>query len=350
MRISLSYIVVPFLLLTFSASAKPGIDFNDYKGVVHQRPCFSGPFGDYTGWRESLINRNPEHKTEKQKETARQRFSKNISRQEYNYYKENLTCAWFQYLVDGKKVNGYVIKKKSNALLPVLIYNRGGNGNYGGMVFGNFFRRLFPIADQGFVIIGSQYRGTFMKERDAAFDDQFGGADVDDVLELLNIIPYIEGADASRVGIFGSSRGGMQTLLALKAGANVKAAAVMASPTDLQALLSDRPDMENVYKERIPGYGTNNGKVLHQRSAVKWVKKLNKNVPLLVLHGQNDTRVNANQSLILATILQQHNHPYKLVIYPRDDHGLRLHRDEVNNELTSWFTSYLQDDKSGKPD
>ena len=53
----------------------------------------------------------------------------------------------------------------------------------------------------------------------------------------------------------------------------------------------------------------------------------------MVIYGQNDTRVNANQSLAFANVLQKQHHPYKLIIYPRDDHGLNGHRDEVNDEL-----------------
>ena len=182
-----------------------------------------------------------------------------------------------------------------------------------------------------------------MKEIDAAFDDQFGGADVDDVLELLAVIPHIEGVDASRVGMLGSSRGGMQTLLALKAGANVKAAAILGAPTDLLAWLSDRPDMEEVFTKRISGYAGGKEKTLKQRSGVEWVDELDSNVPILVMHGQNDARVNANQSLAFASVLQQHNHPYKLVIYPGDDHGLNGHREEVNDELVKWFNRFLKE-------
>lgn len=331
------------LLFVFPATAQPLIDFGEYKNISHQRPCFSGSFGEYTTWRDTLINRNPNYKTEDDRKKARLRFGQDFPREQYNYFKKNLTCNWFQYPVDGGKVNGYIIRKNlpESTKLPVLVYNRGGNGNYGGMVFGALFKRLFPIADRGFVIIGSQYRGTFMKEPDASFDDQFGGEDVNDVVELFKLIPHIDGVDNDHVGMFGGSRGGMQTFLALKAGVNVEAVAVLAAPTDLLAGLTDRPEMENVYKHRIPDYESNKQKALGARSVVAWVDKLDKRIPMLVLHGQNDKRVSANQSLALANVLQQHNHPYKLIIYPGDDHGLNGHRDEVNNELVDWFKQHF---------
>lgn len=333
------FIATLVVLFAYTATAQPLIDFGEYKKISHQRPCFSGPFGEYASWRDTLINRNSNYKTEGDRKKAKLRFHQDFPREQYDYFKESLTCNWFQYDVDGGKVNGYIIRKNmaEGAKLPVLVYNRGGNGNYGGMVFGALFKRLFPIADEGFVIIGSQYRGTFMKEPDTSFDDQFGGEDINDVVELFNMIPHIDGVNNNNIGMFGGSRGGMQTFLALKAGINVKAVAVLAAPTDLLTGLSDRPEMERVYNHRIPDYKSNKQDVLKKRSVVAWVDKLDKNIPILLLHGQNDKRVSANQSLALAGVLQQHGHPYKLVIYPRDDHGLNRHSDEVNDELVNWF-------------
>ena len=74
-------------------------------------------------------------------------------------------------------------------------------------------RNLFPIANQGFVIIGSQYRGTGSKNN---LLDEFGGKDVNDVTALLDYIPSIKDADPERIGMYGASRGGMQTHLVLK--------------------------------------------------------------------------------------------------------------------------------------
>jgi hypothetical protein len=58
-------------------------------------------------------------------------FDSMFGEERFNRYKNNLTYRTFKYLVDGNTVNGYVIKPKlSKHKLPVLIYNRGGNGNF----------------------------------------------------------------------------------------------------------------------------------------------------------------------------------------------------------------------------
>ncbi|WP_415837718.1 alpha/beta hydrolase family protein, partial [Shewanella livingstonensis] len=234
----------------------------------------------------------------------------------------------------------YIIKPKINLeKLPVLVYNRGGNGNFGGVVFGSMMQNLFPIANEGFVIIGSQYRGTFTKNPSA--HDEFGGSDVNDVTALLDYIPSIEGADEQRIGMYGASRGGMQTHLALKKTSKIKAIATIAGTTDLLKELDFRPAMEKVYANRIPYYDKNKVAELERRSVLKWVSELSPNIPILLLHGENDKRVSAKNSIELASALTKNSIPHKLIIYPNDNHGLMQNKEKANKELVSWFREYL---------
>ena len=260
--------------------------------------------------------------------------------EKFNLYKDNLSCRTFNYQVDGNLVKGYIIKPKlAKKKLPVLVYNRGGNGNYGGVFFGSMMRNLFPIAHEGFVIIGSQYRGTF--NDNSSVQDEFGGKDVDDVTTLFKYIPHIEGADAQRVGMYGASRGGMQTFLTLKQATNVKAVATIAGNSDLLKGLTYRPSMENVFIHRIPNYQQNKVAELEKRSVLKWINKLPTNVPILLLHGTNDKRVSVKHSIDLAEALSKNNLPHKLVLYPEDDHGLKNNKEKANRELVSWFRKHL---------
>jgi dipeptidyl aminopeptidase/acylaminoacyl peptidase len=155
-------------------------------------------------------------------------------------------------MVGEVKVKGYLIIPKTAKNLPVLIYNRGGNGNYGAMVFGNMMGTLFPIAENGFAIIGSQYRGTF--ERSPSHDDEFGGNDIHDVIALEKILQSIKEIDINKVGMLGGSRGAMQTLMASKSMPSLKAIALRSGNFDLEKDLEFRPKMESVYEKRIPNY------------------------------------------------------------------------------------------------
>lgn len=330
--------IISLAFATFYTQASKLI--NDER-VIDQKNCFSGIFANYDSWRNFMKTKY--EKRAKSKEVVIKKlawFDSIFGTEKFNQYKSKLTCSNFKYTVDGNTVNGYVIKPKtSTSKLPVLIYNRGGNGNYGGVVFGTMMNFLFPIANEGFVIVGSQYRGTFV--RDSSVHDEFGGSDVNDVVALLNFIPNINGADEQRIGMYGGSRGGMQTHLATKETNKIKAIATLAGATDLLKELKFRPAMENVYIKRIPNYEQNKIAELEKRSVLKWVDKLSPNIPILLLHGENDKRVSVNNSIEFANALTKYNIPHKLVVYPGDNHGLNINKSKADAEVVNWFKKYL---------
>ncbi|WP_065187530.1 alpha/beta hydrolase family protein [Shewanella woodyi] len=332
------YILV-FSLVIASFGAQASNLINDER-IKKQTDCFSKIFSDYDAWRgfiEKKYRKRAKSDTKVEQKLAQ--FDAIFGKEKFNYFKDKLACRNFEYSVDGQAVYGYVIKPKlAKNDLPVLIYNRGGNGGFGGVVLGAMIQNLFPIADKGFVIIGSQYRGTFTKDDSL---DQFGGKDVDDVIALLDYIPNIEGADHNRIGMYGASRGGMQTYLATKRIKNIKAIATLAGPSDLLKGLTYRPKMEKVFKHRIPDYEKNKVSELEKRSVLSWVDELSADVPILLLHGTNDKRVSVNHSIDLADALSKHKIPHKLVLYPEDNHGLMQNKEKANIELVNWFREYL---------
>jgi dipeptidyl aminopeptidase/acylaminoacyl peptidase len=309
--------------------------------ITDEKSCFTWVFTDYASWRNWMEKKfKRKIKSEEKLKQALNQFDSRFGKKKFDFYQSNLYCSTFNYSVDGNTVKGYIIKPKAlKGKLPVLIYNRGGNGNFGGVVFASMMHNLFPIANEGFVIIGSQYRGTFTKNPSAY--DEFGGSDVNDVTALLNYIPSIEGADEKRIGMYGASRGGMQTHLAMKKVKNIKAIATIAGESDLLKGLTYRPEMEKVLKHRIPDYEENKVAELEKRSVLNWAADLSPNVPILLLHGTNDKRVSVNHSIDLAASLKKNNIPHKLVLYPDDNHGLMKNKEQANKELVSWFRKYL---------
>jgi dipeptidyl aminopeptidase/acylaminoacyl peptidase len=76
--------------------------------------------------------------------------------------------------------------------------------------------------------VASQYRGNAGGEG----KEEFGGRDVDDVLNLIKLLISLPQADAKRIGMYGWSRGGMMTYQALARSDQVAAAIVGAGVTD----------------------------------------------------------------------------------------------------------------------
>ncbi len=85
------------------------------------------------------------------------------------------------------------------------------------------------MAALGYVVIASQYRGG----PDSEGKDEFVGADIYDVLNLLPALTQIPNADTSMICIHGWSRGGMMVYLAIKKTNRFKAAVVSAGASDL---------------------------------------------------------------------------------------------------------------------
>ncbi|WP_448547580.1 alpha/beta hydrolase family protein [Thalassotalea fusca] len=310
--------------------------------ILGEVNCFSDHFSSYENFKGMLLNKR-KTQTKEEVKTAEERIDKLFGgKEQFEAYKTQLECRFFAYDVDGVTVNGYLIKPKSqpNEKLPVLVYNRGGNGNFGAKVFGHLYLQFFPIVQKGFILIGSQYRGT--GEQNPINQDEFGGVDVQDVTTLIDIIPSIKDADPKRIGMFGASRGGMQTFLTLKTdkGPQVKAAAAIAGASDLEKGLVQRPEMERVYKARIPQYAKNKTDELLKRSVIKWVKDI-PNIPVLLLHGDADRRVDVEHSIELAKKFDDNNITNKLVIYPKGSHSLMEYNAQVNEELVNWFKRYL---------
>jgi dipeptidyl aminopeptidase/acylaminoacyl peptidase len=257
-------------------------------------------------------------------------------------YLEDIEMYAITYLSEGLKVKGLLVKPKGKEKLPAIIYNRGGNREFGQLVISTGLLTLGEIAKEGYVVIASQYRGVVGGEG----QEQFGGDDINDVLALIDVLAEIEEADTQRIGMLGWSRGGMMTYLALAKSDKIKAAAVGGAVSDLEAMVQDRPDFEeHVLGELIPQYKENRATELARRSALQWADQLNAKTPILILHGTSDWRVKPEQSLKMAMELNRLRRPYRLIMFEGGDHGISEHRDERTAQVLSWFNRYLKNDE-----
>ncbi|BDS15049.1 alpha/beta hydrolase family protein [Aureispira anguillae] len=260
---------------------------------------------------------------------------------------EEVEVEEITYRSNDLKIEAYVAMPKKAGKYPVIIYNRGGNRDFGAL---QLFKgkRKYPVAygfsqlaKEGYIVIGCNYRGCGKSEG----KDEFGGSDVNDVLNLIEVVKELPKADASRIGMYGWSRGGMMTYLTLLKTDQIKAAIVGGAPSDKTTI--ERPQMEQgVYAELIPNYWENKEAELKKRSAYYFANQFSKDVPILILHGNSDWRVKSTHALKMALALDEHRVPYRLKIFEGGDHGLRAFRKEVNKEVLSWFDRFL---KKGEP-
>ena len=113
--------------------------------------------------------------------------------------------------------------------------------------------------------------------------------------------------------MFGWSRGGMMTYLALKSSNRIKTAVIGNGATDLFLSIKNRPDLEqNPISECIPNYWETKEEALKKRSAIFWPESLNKESSLLLICGTQDKRVDYHQSINMADKLEAIGYDYEL--------------------------------------
>lgn len=279
---------------------------------------------------------------------------------------ENLAGVRLERIVygsDGLEVEGFLALPSETppAPLPCVIYNRGGNREFGALTAARAAVWMGRIARRGYVVVASNYRGNgefgsveYPPERTCSEGEaiggrgreEFGGADLHDVLALIPLLESLPEADAQRIGLFGWSRGGMMTYLALKASDRFQAAIVGGGLSDMELSREDRPEMiEHVYAELIPGWEdeAKRAAAIEARSAVRWADQLPATTPILLLHGGADWRVAPSQALAMAQALLAARRPYRLVLFEGGDHGLTEHRAEVDRLIDQWLDHYVRD-------
>ena len=236
-------------------------------------------------------------------------------------------------------MTGYLLRPKGLGPFPVIIFNRGGHESFQELTDAVLVHGLARMASWGYVVAASQYRGADGGEG----HDEFGGRDVDDVMNLLRVLDHEQHADTSRLGIFGWSRGGLMTYLVLARTDRFRATVVGGGISDAFAWVDARPEMETIFRGIIPGFDKDRTSALEARSPVRWADKICPNTLILILHGSADWRVEPRQSVEMAAQLIRLRHPVRLTVFEGGDHAIHEHTDEVDLLIRRWFDRYVRD-------
>lgn len=197
------------------------------------------------------------------------------------------------------------------------------------------------LASHGFAVFLPNPRGSDGQGADfarAAIND-WGGADFQDVQDGLDDLIARKIADPNRLGIGGWSYGGFMSAWAVTHSHRFKTAVIGAGVTDLlsMARTTDTPDFPWDYFGDVPA----NIAKYDATSSVRFLDKVE--VPVLVLHGEADTRVPIEQGRHFYEGLRLLGKPAEMVRYPREPHWFREreHQTNVQQRVLDWFQRYL---------
>ena len=229
---------------------------------------------------------------------------------------ENIRTYQILYRVDGCTVAAYVSVPNdyTENTRPLIIFNRGGNGNFGAYS-AEEIGMMAQLTDC--VVIASQYRET----KPGTGTDEFGGADVADVLFWVDRVKDMGFVDHQNVYMVGGSRGGMQTCLALRADKDrvIRAAVCVSGIYDLFATYEQRADMRDMLNYRVGGTPTSAPEKYEARSPIRFVDEIQ--VPLLMIHSTGDEKVAYSQAADFAEAMQTAGKSCELITRETASHG-----------------------------
>jgi dipeptidyl aminopeptidase/acylaminoacyl peptidase len=255
----------------------------------------------------------------------------------WGYEVANRICTYkFFYNSDNEKVKGFLsFPKENNDKLPVIIWNRGGNNKSG--LLDDFLASgiLGEIASWGYIVFASQYRE----------NDDFGGKEINDVLNLLEEAKKFEFSDSNKIGMEGWSRGGMMSYLTLAKTSDIKCCIIVAGLSNLIRNEGKNSILAKVYRNH---FGTDDNeefiKRKKDRSAEFWTDKIDKNTNILFIHSVADDKVSAEDSVEMYKKLSgvNINTKYELKLINGGDHYLRKERKNISLIRKKWFDNYLK--------
>lgn len=203
---------------------------------------------------------------------------------------------------------------------PCIIYNRGGNREYGA----NQASDIAYLAETSEkIVFASQYRGV----GGGTGKDEFGGTDLEDVLQLIDLCEAFSFVDMEQLYMMGISRGGMMTYMAVREDDRIKKAVVVSGLADAFMSYEDREDMEEVFHELVGGTPEELPEEYEKRSATYWADEIN--CPVLIIHSKLDERVSYAEAEKMAQCLCNAGKEYQFVTYEDDVHGLHSEDFEI---------------------
>ncbi len=197
------------------------------------------------------------------------------------------------------------------------------------------------LASHGYVVLlpnprGSDGQGSAFAQVVGA---DWGGMDYQDILDGVDMLVAQKIADPTRLGIGGWSYGGFMAAWAVTHGDRFKAAVAGAAPTDLAAFarITDTPDFPLGYLGDLTANLAGHDRI----SSARLLDRVT--TPVLVLHGEQDTRVPPSQGLELYRGLKLLGKPVEMVRYPRELHWFHepAHQEDVQRRVLAWFDAHL---------
>ena len=248
---------------------------------------------------------------------------------------------------DGTKIEGYLtLPNGANGPIATILHPHGGPGarEYDGFDYWTSF-----FTNRGYAVFRPNFRGS------SGYGKQFANSQMqgwgltmqDDITDATQWLIDEKIADPNRICIVGASYGGYAAAMAtVKSPDLFKCAISFAGVMDLQRLVSkSRYFLNKKFVKKQIGDDEDD---LAARSPYYSAEKIN--IPMLLLHGEDDRVVEVGQSREMFDELQDLNKDVKYVELKNGDHYLSIQRNRhrVFAEMDAFLKVHLGDNASSQ--
>jgi len=246
---------------------------------------------------------------------------------------------------DGLPLRGYLTMPENSGGLPPLIVNPHG-GPIGVRDRWQFNGEAQLFASQGYAVLQVNFRGSggFGRRFQEMGLKNWGSKIQHDIIDATQWAIENGHADPERICIYGASFGGYSALMAPIVAPDLFAcAAGFVGVYDLEYLYKggDIPDRKSgiAFLEKAIG---RDSEVLRSFSPSYRANELN--LPIMILHGEEDPRAPVEHAYAMMNALDQAKKPYEKLIFKKEGHGLfdTEAKNALYESLLNFFAQSLQ--------
>lgn len=251
---------------------------------------------------------------------------------------KRLIPAWYKdrqlievdYLSDEYVVSAMVLPCEEPK--RIVVYLRGGKGNVG---------QVRPVRLMQFTNDHTVVAAPYYRSGGDHGQDEFGGADIEDVLSLVRQLREIYGD--LPLHFVGFSRGGIQGLLTYQK-ANVDSFITWGGVSDIYFMYDERQDLRGMMK-RLVGRPDRDQEAYDRRNGYQHVKK--DSPPVMIIHGTDDQQVNIYHAERLEETLKNLGVQHEIHIYQGEGHVFTPPNErKILKEIQQWMDEIEQQKKA----
>ncbi len=246
---------------------------------------------------------------------------------------------------DGLKIYGTLYQPKGDGPFPAIVRVHGGISGHAQLRADDFF------VDHGFMVLDVDYRGSDGHGKEFKNKLTMGGKEVDDVIAGGKFLQSLTNFQKDKLAIMGEDRGAYITYCAIARSNPFKTAAAISGFTDLVKQYDYESDIApnfGIMQRLMRGSPLSAPEKYRDLSPIHFAGKIN--VPVLIVHGNNDRLVLPEHAWKMDEELgkSQKEHDIVILYAPEEDTGHTLKGKPLQaaqESILKWFNQHLFPEK-----